>query len=473
MIAPGIQEFAQHVAERVLNSISGGLLIAGLAWLVLRMVGKQNSGTRFAVLFSAFIAIPVLPLVPGLSSAGAVTHAMRAEFMLPRFWAVAICAAWVFLATLAATPVLVGLWNVRRLRRSGVALAPSNLHPTLRETLAHCEAVRPVTVCSSATVSVPTAIGFFKPVILIPEWALQVLPVDELKIILLHEFAHLRRWDDWTNLAQKVVRTVFFFHPAVWWIEKRLSLEREMACDDTVLAETGNPRAYAECLVSLAEKSLMRRSLVQGGLVQGSLVQRGLALTQAAISRACETSIRLAQILDVDRPRAARVFKPALGLMTALAGVCLIMLPEAPRLIAFGNAASPKNFTASDTLQRRAQSLVVPLTARTTIAAKETGVRKVVATPAVYRPPKSAEGRLDQGNFSGRVAIEQQQRQRPVFAVPVAARQSPPAPQVLVVMQTTEFYQRGAVVFSVSVWRVTFAAPQRNTVHGGVVAKSI
>jgi beta-lactamase regulating signal transducer with metallopeptidase domain len=464
MIAPGIQELAQVVAERVMNSIAGGLLIAGFAWLVLRMVGKQNSGTRFAVLFSALIAIAVLPLVPGLSSGGAATHAMRAAIMLPRFWAVAICSAWVFFAALAATPVLVGLWNVCRLRKSGVALAPSNLHPTLQETLAHCEGVRPVTVCSSATVSVPTAIGFFKPVILIPEWALQVLPVDELKIILLHEFAHLRRWDDWTNLAQKVVRTVFFFHPAVWWIEKRLSLEREMACDDTVLAETGNPRAYAECLVSLAEKSLMRRSLLQ----------RGLALAQAAISRARETSIRLAQILDVDRPRATRVFKPALGLMAALASVCLIMLPDAPRLIAFENAAAPRNFAAaSDTLQRRAQSLVVPVTARTSIEAKQTGVRKVLATPAVYRPPKSVDGKFDQGGFSGPVAIKQQQRQRPVLAVPVAARQSAPAPQVLVVMQTTEFYERGAVVFSVSVWRVTFAAPQRNAVHEGVAAKSI
>lgn len=469
MIAPGMQELAQVVAERVMNSIAGGLLIAGFAWLVLRMVGKQNSGTRFAVLFSALIALPVLPLVPGLSSSGAVTHAMRAEIMLPRFWAVAICLAWVFFAALAAIPVLVGLWNVRRLRSSGVALAPSKLHPTLRETLARCEAVRPVTFCSSATVSVPTAIGFLKPVILIPDWALQALPVEELKIILLHEFAHLRRWDDWTNLAQKVVRIVFFFHPAVWWIEKRLSLEREMACDDTVLAETGNPRAYAECLVSLAEKSLMRRSLAQDGLLQ-----RGLALTQAAISRARETSIRLAQILDVDRPRATRVFKPALCLMTALASVCLIMLPNAPRLIAFENAPSPQSFAAaSDTFQGRAQSLVVPVTARTSVAAQETGVRKVAATPAVYRPPKSVEGKFDQRSFSGTVAIKQQQPRPPVSAVAVAARQSPPAPQVLVVMQTTEFYQRGAVVFCVSVWRVRFAAPQQNTVHEGVVAKSI
>ena len=84
-------------------------------------------------------------------------------------------------------------------------------------------------------------------------------------------FAHSGNSTDWTNLAQKLVRTVFFFHPAVWWIERRLSLEREMACDEAVLAETENPRAYAECLVSLAEKSFVRR---------------GLALAQAVVGRA-------------------------------------------------------------------------------------------------------------------------------------------------------------------------------------------
>jgi len=85
---------------------------------------------------------------------------------------------------------------------------------------------------------------------------LRELSPEELRVVLLHEFAHLRRWDDWTNLLQKLVRTIFFFHPAVWWIERRLSLEREMACDEAVLAETENPQAYAECLVSLQRKAL-------------------------------------------------------------------------------------------------------------------------------------------------------------------------------------------------------------------------
>ena len=122
-----------------------------------------------------------------------------------------------------------------------------------------------------------------KPLVVIPSWAMRELSAAELNTILLHELAHLRRWDDWTNLAQKVLGALLFFHPAVWWIEKKLALEREMACDDLVLAQDCESRAYAECLVSLAEKSLLRR---------------GFALAQAAVGRMRHMSFRVAQILD-------------------------------------------------------------------------------------------------------------------------------------------------------------------------------
>ncbi|HZW92740.1 MAG TPA: M56 family metallopeptidase [Candidatus Eremiobacteraceae bacterium] len=457
MTPSGIQPLAQFVAERALNSIAGGLLIAAFAWLVLRVVGRQNSGTRFAVWFSALIAIAVLPFVPAPGHAGGMVHAMHAEIMLPKFWAVTIFAVWIFFAALAATRIFTGLCKVRRLRGSGVAIETSTLHPAVGKMLDQCQAIRPVTVCTSPMVSVPTAIGFFKPAILIPEWALRELPVEELRIILLHEFTHLRRWDDWTNLAQKIVRTVFFFHPAVWWIEKRLSLEREMACDDVVLAETGNPRAYAECLVSLAEKSF---------------VQRSLALAQAAISRACDTSIRLAQILDVERPQGARVFKPALGLMTVISAACLVMLPDAPKLIAFEQ--QPQSFaTASENLPRGAEVAAIPVTVRTGISSKgKTEIGKVVATPAVYRPSKSAQVDFD-GNFSQSLGAKQSRHRRPVLAVSAAAKQAIPVPGFLLVMQTTEFDEQGSAVFSVSVWRVIILQRQGKAVQPGVVAKVI
>ncbi|MGA8617504.1 MAG: M56 family metallopeptidase [Candidatus Sulfotelmatobacter sp.] len=470
MIAWGIQLEAQLLAERALNSFFGGLLIAAIAWLILRVVGRQNSGTRFAVWFLALIAIAGLPFVPGLNTTGAVTQAMHAEVTLPGSWAVAIFAVWIFFVALAATRVVVGLWNLRRLRRSGVPLITSELDPVLRETLAQCHAIRPVTVCSSPVVSVPTAIGFFKPVILIPEWALRDLPGEELKIILLHEFAHLRRRDDWTNLVQKIVRTVFFFHPAVWWIEKRLSLEREMACDDAVLAETRNPRAYAECLVSLAEKSF---------------VQRSLAMAQAAIGHACETSIRLARILDdVGRPRATRVFKPALVLMTAFAGVCLVILPDAPRLIAFENTVQPHSLASTaETLQRGTVARVVPVTARTSAySPNEIEAPKVTPVSAIYRPSeltrmkpsRDSSARVKSARLNVPRMVAGQGRDRRPVAVVATAKSSTPAPPVfLVVMQTTEFDDRGFVVLSLSMWRVTFELPHGNAVQQGVFAKSI
>jgi hypothetical protein len=165
-----------------------------------------------------------------------------------------------------------------------------------------------------------------KPVIIVPGWVMRELSPDELNQIVLHELAHLHRWDDWTNLAQKVVKALFFFHPAVWWIEKRVSLEREMACDDAVITETASPRAYAECLAHLAEKMLLQRSV---------------ALAQAALGRIRQTSLRVAQILDVNRSRdAARAWKPAVSLVAGFAVACVLCISKAPRLIAFDSVAN-------------------------------------------------------------------------------------------------------------------------------------
>jgi hypothetical protein len=164
------------------------------------------------------------------------------------------------------------------------------------------------------------ATGFFRPMIVIPAWALGELSTDELKVVLLHEAAHLERWDDWTNLTQKVLRALFFFHPVVWWLESKLALEREMACDDLVVAATSSPRAYAECLVSLAEKSSGRRTF---------------ALAQAAVNRMKHTSLRIRQILDGEHSGATAVWKPAVGFAAAAAMACLFFVNDAPKLVGF------------------------------------------------------------------------------------------------------------------------------------------
>src|SRR5208337_3675854 len=226
---------------------------------------------------------------------------LRPTITIPGRWALFVFLAWVLGACAAMARLAAGLWHVRQLCRSCTAIVAADLDPDVRKTVdaigaSRSVASRSITIATSERVRVPAAIGFFKRTILLPAWALRELPPGDLNVVLLHELAHLRRWDDWTNLIQKIVRALFFFHPAVWWIENRLSVEREMACDDAVLAETANPHGYASCLVSLLEKSLAHR------LAQ-RLTDERWSMAQAAVRRAHEASLRLAQILDSSRPK--------------------------------------------------------------------------------------------------------------------------------------------------------------------------
>ena len=423
----------QWITERVLNSIPEGLLIAVFAWVLLRLAGRQNSGTRFAVWFAALLAIAALPFVPALHVGGAVARAVHAEVTLPGSWAAVIFAAWAVIALIAGLRLVLGLWRVRSLRRSACVL--HNLDPVLRNTIEECQTIRPVEVCASSDVRVPTAIGFFQPAILIPEWAVAELSPEELRAIVLHEFAHLRRRDDWTNLLQKIVRSVFFFHPAVLWIEQRLSLEREMACDDAVLAETENPHAYARCLVSLAERSFLRRSI---------------AMAQAAISRTRETSLRLAQILDLDRPKATRVFGPAVVAVAAFAAVCVVAIPNAPRLVAFQSPATVDtgeiaSSMSAPSLPQLPASMIVP--AATHLDRPRPEPRK---TRVAISKHKNRESVIPRDVLAKREVSPHD----PLVVQANAKEGIQQAPQYLVVMQSTEYFRQGSAIVTYSVWQV-------------------
>lgn len=322
MIWPELQSVAQMAISRVLNSLPEAMLIVLFAGAMLRLLRRQSSGTRFAVWFVALLAVAGLPLIGGMTSGHSLLAAggMRPLLTLPGGWGLFLFLAWVLAALVAMLRLAVGLCRLRALRRSCVAIDGSELDEAVRKNLAEFSSARSVTLATSERINVPAAIGFFKPMIVLPVWAPRELTPAELNVILLHEFAHLRRGDAWTNLLQKILRAIFLFHPAVWWIERRLSLEREMACDDQVLAETANPHGYAKCLIALLEKSVARR---------------GWAMAQAAVNRAREASLRLARILDAGRTSTGKVWKPALGFVGAFSLLCLTVLPHAPQVVAF------------------------------------------------------------------------------------------------------------------------------------------
>src|SRR5690242_20588519 len=315
------QSVTQAFAGRALNTIAEGVALAGFSWLMLRFVRTPSAVTRFAVWFSTLLAIVFMPVLLRTGSPGMW---QRPQFEIASSWASYLFMGWAVVATGLLIRLAGSLLHVRRLRRACREM-DANTAPELFETLRQSGIRRKVKIFVSDDVRVPTALGFFQPSILFPAWTLAQLSAEELKVILLHELAHLRRWDDWTNLIQKVLKAVFFFHPAVWWIEGRLSLEREMACDDLVLEQTGSASSYAASLVSVAEKAFSERTRAQ----------RALALAQSAIGRVRQTSLRIAQILEPGRTGVKSGWRLALTLTSGLLAVVLFGMPYAPELISF------------------------------------------------------------------------------------------------------------------------------------------
>jgi HEAT repeat protein/beta-lactamase regulating signal transducer with metallopeptidase domain len=114
-------------------------------------------------------------------------------------------------------------------------------------------APRPARLLESALVKVPMVVGWLRPVILLPASALTGLSPQQLEAIIAHELAHIRRHDYLINLLQAVVETLLFYHPAVWWVSRRIRQEREHCCDDLAVAVCGDSLTYARALLEMEQ----------------------------------------------------------------------------------------------------------------------------------------------------------------------------------------------------------------------------
>jgi beta-lactamase regulating signal transducer with metallopeptidase domain len=457
--AANLTPLARMLTAHMLNSMVEGFAIAGFTWILLRVLGRRNSSTRFAVWFAALVAIAALPFAGSASSAGGgATHGAAPAFAVPVAWAPNIFAMWILVAVVALARVAIGLWRLRALRANCIPVDLASLDPALREILQGAKGFRTVTLCLSTAVRVPAAIGYFKPLIVLPDWVVQELSDDELNSVVMHELAHLRRWDDWTNLAQKVVKALLFFHPAVWWIESKISLEREMACDDAVLSAAANPRDYARCLVTITEKSFVRR---------------GVLLAQAAVNRVHQTSLRVAQILDVNRSPVTKVWKPALYSVAAFSLACLVAPIRTPQLVAFED--QPTKLAAA----------FVP-TARAIPAVSEHIAKSASITPAVAKS-QARNTRVALGSARSTTAKKIDSAHLPsadearfvpmnpadlndLASVPIAGG---PARTLFVVMRSDEYGQAGSMMWHVLVWRVTVVTPGDDPIGLRASAKKI
>ena len=385
--ALGLHAIAEFSTLRILGSLIEGSVIAGSGALILRTTSRQNAAARFAVWFSTLIAIAGLPLIIAWTPHRIISETLtHPAVTVPESWALYLFGTWALIAGCSLLGVARAVWHLRVLRKSCTPIDPEELEPVLQGTLLRYQMKRPVQLCTSEQIRVPTAIGLMEPAVVIPGWVLQELSASELNQILLHELAHLRRRDDWTNLIQQVVRALFFFHPAVWWIEKKIALEREIACDDAVLAETDSPRAYAECLAHLAQRSFVHRSL---------------ALAQAALGRMRQTSLRVAEILDVNRPkRSSGACKPAVSLVAGFAIACAVLTARAPRLVGFQSNAvqsASNQAVAAGNSQGSYDRASLHAMPRVTNASLTTSSPKIAIIPAKFRTGTSPNRRKVQG----------------------------------------------------------------------------
>lgn len=124
----------------------------------------------------------------------------------------------------------------------------------------------------------PGIVGIVRPVLLMPEQILAGLPVRQVKSILAHEMCHVRRRDNLTAAIHMIVEALFWFHPAVWWIEHRLIEERESACDEAVLRLGNEAEVYAESILNVCKICTEAPMVCMSGVTGSELKQRILRI---------------------------------------------------------------------------------------------------------------------------------------------------------------------------------------------------
>jgi beta-lactamase regulating signal transducer with metallopeptidase domain len=236
---------------------------------------------------------------------------------LPRWVCIALISAWAVLASIRFGVLAARLAEVRRIKKSSQTPGTS-LQGIFDRLCTSRRERREVRLRISTAHRTALVLGFAHPAILLPSEMDKETNDGEVEHVLRHELAHVDRWDDWGNLAQQVIEGALHFHPAIWWISRQLSLEREIACDDHAIEASSSPRAYALTLANVAIRmNQSRHSLSPGVSNNNSQLQQ-----------------RITMILNAQRDRSPRLARSRLGLFTATAAIlAAIAINVGPRLV--------------------------------------------------------------------------------------------------------------------------------------------
>ncbi len=209
---------------------------------------RSAADATWAVAFGAAAADAALPGDgSGHAVAGGESPLAR---LLP--W---ITAVWMAGVSVFSLRLVTGVAALRWLASRGVA-PPVEILSVYERLARSLRMSRPPRLVVARHVRQALAVGFFRPVILLPAAWLSELPPNVVEAVLAHELAHIRRYDLWVNLLQRVIEALLFFHPAVWWISKQIRADREMCCDELAVGVTEQRLAYASALEVVALRTV-------------------------------------------------------------------------------------------------------------------------------------------------------------------------------------------------------------------------
>ena len=289
----------------LVNWLWQGSAIALAATAILRPSRRISATTRYQLWWIALFIVLALPILssqlpaPSVQLEPATSHAREfaagagagsvpgstswkleaGNWKLPPWTGALLAFLWLATATVSFSRTALALVALRRVKRTARPF-PEACEARLPTWLLLRSLGRPTRLVVSDHIHAAAVFGLTSPSIAVAPTTLEALDDLELDQIVVHEWAHVQRRDDLARLAQRIIVAFAGLHPAVWWIDRQLHLERETACDDWAVQATGSARGLAVCLTKLA--ALPGRAshsvLVPAALVSSELTARVVRL---------------------------------------------------------------------------------------------------------------------------------------------------------------------------------------------------
>lgn len=175
------------------------------------------------------------------------SYMIQAEKLLPY-----LSVAYIILLVFIVWKWLQAYWFTQAVRTKGLRKIEVTWRLFVQRLSLHLNIKTEVKIYLSELVTCPLTIGFFKPIILIPLASINHLNTEQMEAVILHELAHIKRFDYLFNLFLALIETALFFNPFMQLISRNIKRERENCCDDWVLQFDYNAASYASALLQIA-----------------------------------------------------------------------------------------------------------------------------------------------------------------------------------------------------------------------------